>query len=289
MLHCLEKLESEHGIKIKRETFRKWCHEINFVKRAKRRRSKPKFYRERMAQAGLMIQMDGSTHRWFGGKVSCLIATIDDASSEIPYAEFFDSETVFSCMKVLKEVIQKKGCFSILYVDRAGVYGGIKRSGFSQVQRAMEELNIKTIYAQSPEAKGRIERLFQTFQDRLVPELRLKGIKTFDAANDYLQNNFIPEYYSIRYCREVPGQSSAYRELPKSINLNEIFCIKEQRSVSRDHTLSLDSERYQISGKLKYSIYKQKIEIRTYLDRQWKAFYAGKEIQLIRVKDKISW
>ena len=287
MLHCLEKLRSEHGIDIKRETFRKWCHEINCVKRARRRRSKVKKQRERMERAGLLIQMDGSLHRWFDNKFSCLVATIDDATSEVPYAEFFESESALSCMKVLKLVIEKKGCFSILYVDRAGVYGGIKRHGFSQVQRALEELGIQTIYAQSPEAKGRIERLFQTFQDRLVPELRLQGVTNLIDANRYLQNVFLPEYYAPRYERSAASETSAYRFSPKDVDLNEVFCFKELRVVSRDHTLSLDSERYQVAGTLKHSIYRQRIEIRTYLDGSRKAFFAGKAVQLIRMKDKI--
>lgn len=289
MLHCLEKLKIEHGIEIKRETFRKWCHEINCVKRAKRRRTKPKIRRERMARAGLLVQMDGSLHRWFGGKLSCLIATIDDATSEVPHAEFFEAESALSCMKVLRCVVEKKGSFSLLYVDRAGVYGGIKRQGFSQVQRAVGEVGIQTIFAQSPEAKGRIERLFQTLQDRLVPEMRLKGIKTMEGANHYLQKTYLPKYYTPRYAKDIDATPSDYRPVPKDIDLNEVFCFKELRVVSRDHTLSFESERFQIAGRIKYSIYKQKIEIRTYLDGSRRAFFAGRIIRLIRVKDKVAF
>jgi transposase len=287
MLHCLEKLKSDHDIEIKRETFRKWCHEIHCVKRAKRRRAKVKVRRERMSQAGLLIQMDGSLHRWFGNQFSCLVATIDDATSEIPYAEFFESESAVSCMKVLRQVVERKGRFSILYVDRAGVYGGIKRSGFSQVQRAMEELGTQTLYAQSPEAKGRIERLFHTFQDRLVPELRLNNVKTLAGANHYLHKVFLSKYYNPLYGKSAAEVPSAYRSVSVGTDLNEIFCFKELRTVSRDHTLSLNSDIYQIGGVLKHSIYKQKIEIRTYMDGSRKAFFAGKKISLIRMKDKI--
>lgn len=283
MLHCLEKLKTEHGIEIKRETFRKWCHEINCVKRAKRKRSKPKYQRERMSRPGILLQMDGSTHRWFGEETSCLVATIDDANNDIPYAEFFEAETSLACLKVLKNIVQTRGVFHALYVDRAGVYGGIKRSGFSQVERALSEVGAKVIYAYSPEAKGRIERLFATFQDRLVPELRHKGIRTIQDANNYLHTVFLP-HYKTKYLVESKNPASAYKDLPKKMNMKEIFCLKELRVISRDHTLSLDAQKYRIVGALKYSIYKQKIEIRTYLDGSWDAYFAGKRIHLAKIR-----
>lgn len=288
MLHCIEKLRTEHGIHVKRETFRKWCHEINCVKRAKRKRVRARKRRDRMEKSGLLIQMDGSTHRWFGDQKSCLIATIDDATNEIPYAEFFETESTLSCLKVLKNLIEAKGVFSVLYVDRAGVYGGIKRRGFSQVQRALTELGAKVIFAYSPEAKGRIERLFFTLQDRLVPELRLNGVKTMSQANLYLQKIFLPRLYKPKF--EIPPADpvSSYRPLAAGVDLDEVFCLKELRTVSRDHTISLDAERYQIAGVLKHSIHKQKIEIRTYLDGTWQAFFAGRRISLVRIKDKVA-
>ena len=121
MTHCLEKLVVVEGIRINRETFRRWCHEIEMVKRAKKRRGKARKYRQRMQQTGLMLQMDGSPHAWFGGKPSCLIGAIDDADSNVPYAEFFPAEDTLSCMVVLQRIIEKKGIFQILYVDRAGI------------------------------------------------------------------------------------------------------------------------------------------------------------------------
>ncbi len=121
-----------------------------------------------MAQTGLLLQMDGSPHCWFGGKPSCLIAAIDDADGDVAYGEFFPSEDTISCMVVLQKIIEKKGIFQILYVDRAGIFGGPKRCHFSQVKRALAELGIHIIFANSPEAKGRIERLWSTLQDRLI-------------------------------------------------------------------------------------------------------------------------
>ena len=147
-----------------------------------------------MEAPGLLMQMDGSTHRWFGDKKSCLIALIDDATSEI-HAEFFDAETTLGCLKVLRDYIERRGLFKVLYVDKAGIFGGPKRCNFSQVKRACEELGIEIIFANSAQGKGRIERSFDTFQDRLVPELRLKRIKRMESANRYLQETFIPDYW----------------------------------------------------------------------------------------------
>ncbi|HCE5206568.1 TPA: helix-turn-helix domain-containing protein, partial [Vibrio parahaemolyticus] len=140
--HLAELLTVNEGLTIKRETLRKWAHAIHHVKRAKRRRSRVRKYRERMEQPGLMLQMDGSPHQWFGEHRSCLIAIIDDATSDI-HAEFFPSETTEGCMKVMKAYIEKRGLFKTLYVDRAGIFGGPKRSNFSQMQRACEELGIE--------------------------------------------------------------------------------------------------------------------------------------------------
>ena len=114
LTHALEKLVSDEGLVINRETFRKNCHEIGMVKRAQKRRSKVRKARDRIAQAGVMLQMDGSPHRWFGRQESCLIGAIDDATSEVCGAEFFESETTIGCLKVLKNIVERKGLFNIL-------------------------------------------------------------------------------------------------------------------------------------------------------------------------------
>jgi hypothetical protein len=284
LTHCLEKLESEHEIKINRETFRQWCHEIHMVKRARRRKSKVRKQRDRMQQTGVMLQMDGSPHCWFGGKPSCLIAAIDDADSDVPFGEFFPAEDTISCMRVLQRIVEKKGLFQVLYVDRAGIFGGPKRAHFSQVKRALRELGIHILFANSPEAKGRIERLWDTLQDRLVAEMRLRGIRSYETANCFLQEQFLPVDYAEKFKVVPANPQSAYRPLPSGVDLKEVFCIKELRVVKRDHTLSWNNDIYRIESPLKHSIYKQKIEIRTYQDLSWKAFFADKEITLTLVQ-----
>jgi transposase len=287
MLHTLEKIREETGIIVGRERFRRWCHSIGMVKRLKQsRRSKPRFRRERMGQAGLLVMMDGSYHRWFGDVESCLILTLDDATSEVLYAEFFyGGETTVACMRVLRASIQNKGTFRVLYTDRAGVFGGIKRSGFSQVERAMEEIGTQLIYAYSPEAKGRIERLFQTFQDRLIPEMRIKGIRSLAEANRFLQEEFLPHHYRPRFTVLPRDPKNAFTLLHPSVDLDSIFSVKEYRQVAKDHTISLGGERFLIEDRLKYSIHGQKLEIRWKANgKDWQAYFAGRPLNLIRIQ-----
>lgn len=278
MSHCLEKLKADEKININRETFRKECHSINMVKRRQSRRSKARHLRHRTPQAGLFLQMDGSHHRWFNNEESCLIGAVDDATSANYYSEFFEGETTVGCMKVLKEIILKKGLFKILYVDRAGLFGGPKRAEFAQVKRALGELNIHIIYANSAEAKGRIERHWETLQDRLVPEMRLRKIKSYAAANNFLNEVYLPTEYNKRFSVLPLDLNPGWARLPKSINLDEIFCLKEYRVIASDHTISYENQIYRITDTLKYSIAKQKIEIRKYLNDVIKFYFADKEI-----------
>lgn len=285
MTHCLEVLKERHAILVKYPTFRRWCHEKHLVKRAKRSKGVARNRRERMPSEGLLLQMDGSPHRYNGKDKWCLIAAIDDATSDIPYAEFFLSEDTINCMTVMQKIIEKKGIPYAIYVDRAGCLGGGKRAFFNQFKRACGELNIRIIFASSPEAKGRIERTWDTFQDRIIPEMRIRQIHRMPAANDYLQNQFIPNYWTPRNTVVPRSLESRYTPIPLDKNLREIFCLKEYRSVNRDHTLSWDGTTYQLDSPLKYSIRGQKIELRTYQDLSWVAFYAGKPIELRRVEE----
>lgn len=284
LTHLGEKLETEHGILIKRETLRSWAHEIHQVKRSKRRRSKVRRRRERMESPGLLLQMDGSTHRWFGDKKSCLIAIIDDANSEI-HAEFFEAETTLGSMKVLRDLIQRKGIFKTLYVDRAGIFGGPKRCNFSQVKRACEELGIEIIFANSAQGKGRIERSFDTFQDRLIPELRLKRIKKMASANRYLHEHFITQYWANQVQVLPHHIDSEYTPVPKHVDLDRVFVVKEYRQVRADHTFSYGNRFYSIDSAMGYSINKQDIEIRTHCKDQFSVYFADRQLCVSEVTE----
>ena len=282
LTHLGEMLEKHHSIRIKRETLRCWAHEIHHVKRAKRRRSQNRKRRERMESPGLLLQMAGSTHRWFGDKKSCLIALIDDATSEVP-AEFFEAETTLGCLKVLRDYIACNGLFKTLYVDKAGIFGGPKRCNFSQVKRACEELGIEIIFANSAQGKGRIERSFDTFQDRLVPELRLKRITRMETANRYLQECFIPEFWEPQIQVNSRNTDYEFTPVPKHIDLESVFVVKDYRKIRADHTFSYGNKFYLIESPLRHSIAKQKIEIRTTQETGFTAFFAGRELVVSEV------
>lgn len=284
LAHLQEKLENCENIKVKRETLRNWAHEIHHVKRAKKRRPKARKKRQRMDSPGLMLQMDGSTHQWFGNKKSCLIAIIDDATSDI-YAEFFNAETTLGCLKVLKQLIVNKGTFKTLYVDRAGIFGGPKRCNFSQVQRACTELGIEIIFANSAQGKGRIERAFDTLQDRLIPELRLNNITNMKSANHYLQNVFIPMYWKKNIVVQPNNYASEYQPITHQTQLNNVFSVKEYRKIRNDHTFSYGNKFYLIDSSLKNSIAKQKIEIRTTLDGEFYAYFANRKLAISEVTE----
>lgn len=284
MLHALEKINQDLDCNIKREVFRRWSHEIGLVKRKRKRRSRPRKYRGRMKQTGILVQMDGSHHKWFGGIESCLIALIDDATSEVIQAEFAYGETTDACMKVLKEAVEKKGAFKILYVDKAGVFGGVKRTGFSQVERALGRLGTSVIYADSPQAKGRIERLFDTLQDRLIPEMRIAGIKSMREANKFLKNIYIPQQHNPKFACLPDSPISAYSAIPSHLDLEQVFCRIEVRKVGKDHTLSFEGRRYMLDANFEYSIAGQRIEIRMYRDGAWSAYYGEKKMKLIKIE-----
>ncbi|MFC4699804.1 ISNCY family transposase [Glaciecola siphonariae] len=283
LLHLAEKLEVDEHIVVKRETLRGWAHDIHHVKRAKRRRGVARKRRERMSAPGLMMQMDGSPHRWFGNKKHCLIAMIDDATSEV-HAEFFPSETTVGCLKVMRDCIETKGVFKTLYVDRAGIFGGPKRCNFSQMQRACDELGIEIIFANSPQGKGRVERAFDTFQDRLVPELRLNNINDIAAANAYLKHVFIPQFWQSKV-QVKSKQTPEFTPLSKHINLDDICVIKDHRKIRNDHTFSYGNKFYLIDSPLKHSIANQKIEIRNTSKKAFTAHFAGRELAISEVNE----
>lgn len=285
LTHLGEKLADDENIRINRETLRQFAHEINHVKRAKKRRRIIRKRRDRMASPGLLLQLDGSFHKWFGDEETCLLAVIDDADSEL-HAEFFPSENTAACMKLLKDVVSHKGIFQALYVDRAGLYAGPKRCNFSQVERACNELGIEIIYANSPEAKGRIERSFNTIQDRLVPELRILKIEDMEGANNYLKTEFIPNYWARKIMVKPDVKVSNYRRVGKSVRLDDIFVQKEHRRVNNDHTFSFKSVIYAIDSGLKCSAAKQTVEIVIDPFGGFKVFFAGRELGIRTITAK---
>lgn len=247
--HCYEMLVAQHGLTIRYSTFHSWCRKAGIKAGKRRRPTKRRLYRERMANEGLMLQMDGSHHAWNGSDKWCLIGLIDDATSDMPAARFYESETTWGCMNTLRLVIERKGIPEVIYTDEAGWAGGSeKRRHFSQFVRACEELGIRIITTPSPEAKGRIERAWRTIQGRLVPELRLHGIRSMADANRYLDQVFLPLYWNEKNTVLPRNQVSRYRKLPTHTDLAQVLCLKFWRTVRKDHTVSYENRLYKILG-----------------------------------------
>jgi len=253
-----EKLEELDGIKVSDETLRKWMLSDGKWER-RRKRKKNRKWRERKARYGEMVQMDGSHHDWLEGRgpMLVLMGYIDDATGDV-YARFYEYEGTVPALDSFKRYARKHGLPLIVYLDRHSTY---KSNGkltveqelegmklMSQFERAMDELGVKVIHANSPQAKGRIERLFGTFQDRLIKEMRLKGIRTLDEANAFLER-YLP-VYNKRF--RVPARESGdmHRELPAGLDINRVLCIKDDRTVRNDTTVSYDGKTYQLYGKV---------------------------------------
>jgi hypothetical protein len=235
-----------------------------------------------------MLQRDGSTHFWWKGQEMCLIAGIDDATSDVPYGEFFETETLEGYMRVLRRVIELKGIPRIIYVDRASWLSGISDEETGQFHRMCEELGIRVIHAHSAEAKGRIERLWGTLQDRLVSEFRLNETNTLEKANQYLNEIFLPQTWAKKFTVRADHPEGLYRPRPQKQDLNEVFCLKLDRKIRKDHTLLFENEIYGITADLGHSLARKIAEIRVYSDGRIKGFYGNRDLEL-RLERKASW
>tara|TARA_B110000908_G_C10182248_1_gene416272 strand:+ start:102 stop:1250 length:1149 start_codon:yes stop_codon:yes gene_type:complete len=269
--HAREELAANELITIARDTFNRICNRNELLnKKTKRRTPKPRKRRERMKQTGVMLQLDGSPHMWFGRKKSCLVAIIDDATSDILYGEFSPTETTFACMNVVKWVLKNHGVFQILYTDRAGIFGrdstnhaeGVKREGFSSLKNCLQKYKINTIYAYSPQAKGRIERCFNTLQDRLVAEFKLNKIFTVEQANKYLNEVYLPKHRKNFTVGPALGDS-AFIPLVDPHIVEEHFYVKLKRQIKNNHTFNFGGKIFDL--KLPKESYAGKeLEIRKY-------------------------
>ena len=259
--HAHEYLVEKHGVKIGYTKLRRICHSIHAVKRPKRR-AKQRSYRQRHAAEGYLLQMDGSSHEWIVGEKWCLIAAIDDATSDIPYGEFFKTECSEGVMRVLRRIIEIKGIPWALYIDRGSCFAGWSKNEQTQLHRMCKELGIRIIPASSPQGKGRIERAWSTMQDRLIAEFGLYAIKTMAEGNQYLNEKFLPQTWRKKMTVTPESEEFLYKPISIHQNLDLIFCLKYRRKVRQDHTIIYLNQRYQITTKLPYSIARRVIEIR---------------------------
>ncbi|HME45613.1 MAG TPA: ISNCY family transposase [Syntrophorhabdales bacterium] len=248
-----EKLQEREGITVSRETVRTWLMEAGEWKKHRRHKAHRQ-WRERKDCYGEMLQMDGSHHDWFEGRgPRCvLMAYIDDATGNV-YGRFYGYEGTIPAMDSFTRYITKYGLPMRVYLDKHTTYKSwVRRDDFqeaepiSQFGRALQELGVKMLHAHSPQAKGRIERLFNTFQDRMVKEMRLRGVSTLPEANRFLAS-YLP-VYNRRFSVSPKKQENLHR--PVNVELDTILCIKTERTLKNDHTIKYNGKLYQIDDRI---------------------------------------
>lgn len=254
-----EKLQEMDGIKLSDETLRLWLLEAGLWKK-KRKISRHRRWRPRKECLGEMVQMDGSHHDWLEGRGPelVLMGWIDDATNNV-YARFYDYEGTIPAMDSFKRYARKYGLPVSIYLDRHTTYKSSKKltqeeilegmkQSLSQFERALSDLGVNVIHAYSPQAKGRIERLFGVFQDRLVKEMRLEGIKTKAEANEFLKG-YLPKY-NKRF-RVVPvNKTNVHVKLPTRFDLDKHLCIKTRRVLRNDNTVAHNGKLYQVKERI---------------------------------------
>ena len=249
--HFHEKLQAEHGIGLSYTWVKQALQGAGLVARGRKRGAHRK-RRERRPLPGMLLHIDGSRHQWFQDeRWYDLIVILDDATSEIYYAQLVGEESTATVMAGLKEVIERKGIFCALYSDRGShfwltpkVGGKVDYHRRTQVGRALHELGVQMIPAYSPEARGRSERNFSTWQGRLPQELRLRELRTLEAANRFLREDYIAEL-NRRF--QVASRQRGNAFVPcRSRDLERIFSLQFQRSVNRDNTVSFQNLSLQI-------------------------------------------
>ncbi len=258
-----ETLGSRDHIKVNPQTLRRWMAEYGLWKTKKQEKTEYRSWRPRKEYFGEMDQFDGSYHFWFENRYCdergdpmevCLLASIDDATGRITKAEFAKNEGVAAVFRFWKRYVLDRGKPLSVYLDKFSTYkinhkNAVDSHQFmTQFQRAMLDLGVNLISAHSPEAKGRIERLFQTLQDRLVKEMRLSNINTPAEGSKFLKEVFLPKF-NERFSVVPAKEGDVHRALSQidSKNLNRIFSVQSKRRVNNDFTIQFKNKWYQLT------------------------------------------
>jgi transposase len=252
--HFHEVVRREHGVTVSYSFLKDALQAAGLVKKH-RVRGRHRRRREPRACFGELLHIDGSAHAWFAlapDQRATLLAIPDDATSRVLYAQFWERETTQAVMTALREVFTTSGLPMALYSDRAGwafhtpkTKGPVDKKQLTQVGRALAQLGIEHIPAYSPQARGRSERLNRTLQDRLVNELRVAGITTLPAANQYLREVFVPRH-NATFSHPPRDPESAWVALG-DVDLDQVLCHQETRTVGQDNTVTLDRVTLQVS------------------------------------------
>lgn len=249
--HFHEKLREEHKIELSYTWVQKALQGAGLVvRRGKRRKHRRR--RERRPMTGMLLHIDGSKHQWFGDeRWYDLIVILDDANSEIYYAQLVEEESTRTVMAGLRSVIAEKGLFCSLNSDRGSHFfvtlkagGKVDKHRLTQVGRAMKELNVQMIPAYSPQARGRSERSFGTWQGRLPQELRLAGIDTIVGANEFLSTRYIGAF-NEKFKTEAAEKGTAFRRTARS-DLDWVFTVQTERVVAKDNTVAIGDRNWQL-------------------------------------------
>jgi len=288
--HLTEMLQEREGLKISGSSVRRILLAAGMGSPKTRRPSKHRRRRERYPKEGMLIQVDGSSHDWLEGRGPeiTLIASIDDATGRVPFALFREEEDAQGYFLLLREIVRRKGIPLAIYHDRHGIFERSALEGpetleeqllgkepTTQFGRLLKELAIESIAARSPQAKGRVERLFGTFQDRLGSELRLAGAKTLEEANRVLRA-FLPRF-NRKFAVAAAEEGLAYRLVPPDFIGDEVFCFKYYRTVGADNVVAVGMQRIQIhpcNGRQNY--HRARVEIQERMDGSLAVYYQGK-------------
>ena len=278
-----EKLLERDGIGISDETLRRWLLEAGDWKKTRKARGHRR-WRERKHHDGEMAQMDGSHHDWFEGRGPwcVLMGYIDDATGKV-FGRFYEYEGTIPAMDSFKRYSQKHGLPMSVYLDRHTTYKSTAKASIedelnntmplSEFERALKELGVNVIHANSPQAKGRVERLFGTLQDRLVKEMRLRGIRTIQEGNGFLKQ-YLP-VYNRRFSVPAREGENLHRSLPKGFNLDGILCIKTERALRNDFTVAHNKKLYQIEDRTKAS----KVMVHEHIDGSIRMTYRDRALR----------
>jgi transposase len=272
VLHFHEKLAEAHGIEISYSWVKQALQGAGLVAR-RRKRGPHRRRRPRRPLPGMLLHVDGSKHRWLQDeRYYDLIVVLDDATSEIYYAQLVEEESTATVMTALREVVESHGVFCSLYSDRGSHFFVTPKAGeavdktrVTQIGRAMRELGIEMIAAYSPQARGRSERNFGTWQNRLPQELRLAGMRTLEAANAFLRERYIAEF-NAKFSMAARERGTAFGKCSRA-DLDLVFSIQTERVVAKDNTVAIRDRCWQLEAtRFRHSLCGSTVTIHQHLD-----------------------
>lgn len=286
-LHFRDMLMEHENISIRRESLRSLFLAHGFPRRKHR---SPRRYerRDRKPQPGMLVQQDTSIHDWFLTGIPCaLVGSIDDATNEVVFAKFFPADGTLPNVEAMKTIGATKGIPTSFYVDRASHFKTTRHESIhvqlsgtyneTQVTRALSQAGSTCILALSAQAKGRVERLFETLQDRLVKELALEKITTIEGGNRFL-TRWMPTF-NRRFMVAAANPTPAYRSVPNHLNLDLVFSVQEERVVKNDNTISFEGNQYLLHpSKTRVSFAKAIITVHHCTDTTIRILYKGEEL-----------